>query len=633
VRQLAARRHGVAVGPTLALVLVLLAPPGRGQDLAVQQGETGGISVTFALAAIGASEAPAAGHDVAFTFTLATGANRTPLRGARPAAWLVRSAPGASVDERRCNAEAAALVGGTTLAIPALDLNAFYVLSLSDDAGIEVTDPRIGFSGSRLIGLVTLDAPGSDWAVSRNRGLVAVAEPAANEVALVDATDWSIKAKIPLPRPDRLVLALDERLLLSSYRVDDGDEGVAIIDLAAPETAPLRIFTGTGVTDIASDREGHLAFVSGAQTDIVSIIDLSERKLVGAVATGHRPVMLAYSPLARRVYAAAADGTVTAIGGPPPAVLATIAGPPGIAALRFVPGGRFALATSPADGVVAVIDAATDRIVQSLTFSGEPDAIAFSDHVAYIRHRLDEFVEAMPLEQIGVEGSVPNVIRVGAGQLSLGATQLPARADAMAPVPNGDGLMIANPGDRAIYYYREGMAAPAGSFATYREPRAVAVIDRSLRETEPGIYRTIGRLPRAGSYDVVLYLDSPRAVYCFGMRVDGDANGGIEAAAPPQMRDLALGAPPLAGHELPLRFRLVDPESGAPVSGLADVRVLSFRVPGSDASRSRAVPSADGTYEGVIVPPRPGAYYVFVEAPSVALAPTAGRLVMVGSAP
>ena len=39
-----------------------------------------------------------------------------------------------------------------------------------------------------------------------------------------------------------------------------------------------------------------------------------------------------------------------------------------------------------------------------------------------------------------------------------------------------------------IYYYSEGMAAPMGNFQNYRRvPRAVKVVDRSLREEARGL--------------------------------------------------------------------------------------------------------------------------------------------------
>ena len=302
----------------------------------------------------------------------------------------------------------------------------------------------------------------------------------------------------------------------------------------------------------------------------------------------------------------------------------------GIAALRFAPGGRFLLAASPEAGQVVVLDTATNRIVQRIEIAGQPDAIGFSDRVVYIRRRASEFVDAFPLDQIGNEGRTPTAISVGVGQMALGAVSAAARADVMAPVPGGDGMVIANPGDRAIYYYREGMAAPSGSLSTYgREPRAVQILDRRLREAEPGVYRTIGRLPRAGSYDVVFYLDTPRLVQCFEARIEGDSAGTESAAATPEVTDMVLGGAPRAGTPLALQFRLVNPQTGAPMSSVSDARVVSFAIPGRNAARSMARPLGDGAYEAEVTVPEPGNYYVFVEAPSVALAPAAGRLVAV----
>src|ERR1041384_427730 len=64
-----------------------------------------------------------------------------------------------------------------------------------------------------------------------------------------------------------------------------------------------------------------------------------------------------------------------------------------------------------------------------------------------------------------------------------------------------------------IYYYSEGRAAPMGNFQNYRRvPRAVKVVDRSLREEARGIYSTTARLPKEGVYNVSLLLDSPRVV-------------------------------------------------------------------------------------------------------------------------
>jgi YVTN family beta-propeller protein len=630
--RLARRRNSASI--VAAFALVQLVACGDAAAAGAEPVEAAGIHIAFALSALKSDAAPAAGRDAAFAFTLTTGTNGAPLRGAKPAAWLVPHAPGASLDERQCRRVAASFVRGASLAVPAVDLNTFYVLALGGDASVSIIDPRIGFGGSRLIGLATFDANAVDWALTPDQTVLAVAEPSADQIALIDTRDWSIKARIAVPGAARLALTPDGRLLLASYRVASGghevESGVAVVDLAAPATASSRIATGAGPHDIAVDAGGHFAFVSNAGTDTVSVIDLAAKQVARTVPTGRRPVALAYSALARRAYAAAEDGSVTAVAAASSTPVATIAGPSGIAALRFAPGGRFLLAASPEAGQVVVLDTATDRIVQRIELAGQPDAIGFSDRVVYIRRRASEFVEAFPLDQIGSEGRTPSAVSVGVGQLALGAVSAPTRGDVMAPVPGGDGMVIASPGDRAIYYYYEGMAAPSGSLSTYgREPRALQILDRRLREAEPGVYRTVGRLPRAGTYDVVLYIDTPRIVQCFEARIDRDSADEEAAAATPLVTDLVLTGTPRAGEPLALQFRLVNPQTGTPMNGVRDARVLSFAIPGHSAARNLARPLGDGAYQAEVTVPVAGNYYVFVEAPSVALAPAAGRIVAV----
>jgi YVTN family beta-propeller protein len=631
--RLARRRNSASI--VAAFALVQFAACGDAAAAGAEPAEASGIHIAFALSALKSDAVPAAGRDAAFAFTFTTGDNAAPLRGAKPAAWLVPHPPGASLDKRQCRRVAASFVRGASLAVPAVDLNTFYVLTLGGDASVSVIDPRIGFvGGSRLIGLATFDANAVDWALTPDQTVLAVAEPSADQVALIDTRDWSIKTRIAVPGAARLAPTPDGRLLLVSYRVASGgsemESGVAVVDLTAPTAVVSRIATGAGPHDITVDAEGRFAFVSNAGADTVSVIDVAARQIARTVPTGHRPVALAYSALARRAYAAAEDGRITAVGATSSAPVATIAGPRGIAALRFAPGGRFLLAASPEAGQVVVLDTATDRIVQRIELAGQPDAIGFSDRVVYIRRRASEFVEAFPLDQIGSEGRIPSAVSVGVGQLALGAISAPTRADAMAPVPGGDGMVIASPGDRAIYYYREGMAAPSGSLSTYgREPRAVQILDRRLREAEPGVYRTVGRLPRAGTYDVVLYIDTPRIVQCFEARIDRDSADEEGAVATPLVTDLVLTGTPRAGAPLALQFRLVDPQTGTPMNGVRDARVLSFAIPGQSAARSMARPLGDGAYQAEVTVPAPGNYYVFVEAPSVALAPAAGRIVAV----
>ncbi len=67
------------------------------------------------------------------------------------------------------------------------------------------------------------------------------------------------------------------------------------------------------------------------------------------------------------------------------------------------------------------------------------------------------------------------------------------------------------------------MAAPTGRLREFdAQPRALMVVDRSLRETSAEEYHTVGRLRRPGRYNVVFFLDSPRTAHCFEVEVEPD---------------------------------------------------------------------------------------------------------------
>jgi len=212
------------------------------------------------------------------------------------------------------------------------------------------------------------------------------------------------------------------------------------------------------------------------------------------------------------------------------------------------------------------------------------------------------------------------VSRFPAGQKAPGESPSTSIAAAIVPAPGEGSVLVANPADKMIYYYSEGMAAPMGSFQNYkRDPRALLVLDNSLRETERGIYTSTVRLIAPGHYDVVFLLDAPRLTHCFEMSV-------ADNPALPKKTDTAVKIEPLdnkalanAGERFTLRFKVVDSKSGSAKSNLQDITVLAFLAPGIWQQRELAKPGADGVYEMSFVPPEPGVYYIFFQSPSLGL--------------
>ncbi|MFZ2224385.1 MAG: hypothetical protein WAV26_06830 [Candidatus Deferrimicrobium sp.] len=106
------------------------------------------------------------------------------------------------------------------------------------------------------------------------------------------------------------------------------------------------------------------------------------------------------------------------------------------------------------------------------------------------------------------------------------------------------------------------MNTPMGNFRGYgHSPRGVGTVNRSLKETEPGLYTGRVRIPVAGIYDVALFLDTPSLVPCFSARAEENP----ELRKPGTATDieyLAKDRNILVADNVALRFRLTDALTG-----------------------------------------------------------------------
>jgi hypothetical protein len=214
-----------------------------------------------------------------------------------------------------------------------------------------------------------------------------------------------------------------------------------------------------------------------------------------------------------------------------------------------------------------------------------------------------------------------DTVRFPGGQLAPGSSSnFASNADAFVAAPESGSMLLANPADKMIYYFAEGMAAPMGNFQNYgRVPRAVRVVDRSLREETPGVYKVLAKLPKEGDYDVSLLLDSPRIVHCF--KASARANPAIkqDQRTAVQIEYLNKDRSMRAGEDYKIRFRLTDKETKRSKSDLRDVGALVMLVPGFWQNRDMAQSVGDGVYELNVKVPEPGVYFVFIESRSLGI--------------
>src|SRR6185369_10713495 len=359
------------------------------------------------------------------------------------------------------------------------------------------------------------------------------------------------------------------------------------------------------------------AFVTNTDTRTVSVIDVRKLAILKQIKVGRYPATIAFSSLSKTAYVAVEDEGILAIGGPEHDVIARIPTEPGVSVLGIPPSGHYGFALNPKKSSVYVFDLSSNRVVQTVPVGPGSDQISFTQQFAYVRSTGSEFVTMIRLSDIGKEAAVT---KFPAGQRAPAESPSRSHAASIVAAPEDGAVLVANPADKMIYYYTDGMAAPMGSFQNYkRAPRALLVMDNSLRETERGVYSTTVRLNAPGQYDVAFLLDSPRVINCFELTIAENPNAPKKPETTVKIEPLAKEAVANAGSPFSVRFKVTDLKTGNAKTDLHDLNVLVFLAPGIWQQRELAKPLGEGVYETSFVPPSAGVYYVFFQSASLGL--------------
>jgi hypothetical protein len=603
----------------LALLLALALPataPAQGASTEAPwtaQRTAAGIALELELGGVpgGAAEGPVA-HATARLRLDLHDTSGAPLDGAEPAAWMRRrhgNGPEA------CGEQVARYLSGDLFSRADVDWNVYYILTLNHDATISVVDPLFGFGGSRALALVLLESPGADWVLVEGAtgGRLFVSQPEAGKVAVVRTDTWEVERQLEVgPGVGRLRLQDDGAFVWALY-----PGGLVALETSRGELAGELSLAAPGSDFVLGPEDATTAYVLEPALGGVEVLDLATRRSLGRVATGTAPRTLAASPLSGAVWVGHRDGRLAAVDLGPggPRLRQQLDTGLAIHSLRFAPGGRLGFVLAPEANTLAILDTARGRIVQQGPMAGAPDQVNFSDELAYVRDRRSEQVLMVPLDTAGIEGTPLQAADFPGGSLPPSPSPLdpPVLAPSFARAPGASAMVVANPRDTAIYFYKEGMAAPMGHFTNQgRRPLAVLVVDRSLRGTGPGVYETFARLEGPGTYDLAVFLDAPRLVECFTVEVASEE--ATEEIAPPRLRLAAGGVELLPGGGVELELE-GEARPGRPwperlvllanrVAGGWHRRLVAERVDGTDE-----VPR----FKVRIVPGPPGEYLVWSE--------------------
>jgi YVTN family beta-propeller protein len=549
-------------------------------------------------------------------FRITDEATGKPVQRLAPGAWMdVGEAlhDRAGAEQKSCKDKIGLYLKGAVGIRPLIDLNSYYVVVMNSDASVTVIDPTVSMAGSTsTLAQIRLPGPGADWARGADGNRLFVAMPSAGKVAAVDTTLFKLAATAAAgAAPTRIVLQPDGRYLWIGNDTRDATSGVTVLDAESLKTLAT-VPTGRGHHEIALSADSRWALVTNRDSGTVTLIDVRTLKAVRTLPLGEVPMSAAYSTLSKAFYVA--DGKGGAVHVLRPEALKDerkVGLKSGIGPMKFTPDGRFLFALNTPEDLVHVIDIATNTAVHAIPIQAQPFQVEFTREFAYVRALGSERVSMIALASLG-RGKTPRVQSFAAGALPPKAGGTLVLASSMAPAAGEAGVLVVNPSDNSTYFYMEGMNAASSNYqARGSSARAVTVIDRALKEIEPGVYGATVKLPAAGRFDVAFSLDSPKLLHCFSTQVAEDpelAKGrqGVEVQYLFGQRGVAPGS------TAAFRFRILDKGSRRPVAGLNDVRVMSYRAPGQNRIEVPAAEVEPGVYEAQVRIGDAGAYYVYV---------------------
>lgn len=565
------------------------------------------------------------GNFAAIQFRVKDATTGAPLPALRPSVWidLKKEIKGDKETESlTCKDKIGLYMQGTLGYRPDMDLNSYFILSLNNDGTIAVTNPIITLRGiTQLHAMIYLKRPGEDWVLSQDQKRLFVSMPRADQVAVVNTETFKVSKEIPAgSNPFRLALQPDGKYVWVGNNSPEREKsGVTVIDAENLDVA-AHIPTGPGHHEIAFTEDSLYAFVTNRREGTVSVIDVRKLKKLKDIHVGAEPVSIAYSPLAKSVYVAnEGDGTVVEVDGMKHEVAGRIRVRPGLKAIRFSPGGRLGFVANSREDQIYIFDVSTREILHTVGVGKEPDQISFTKAFAYIRSKGSVEVSLIPLNGLDRVGTAP-VARIPAGQNPPGSSPYHAVADAIVPTPEEGHALIANPADRMIYYYMEGMSVPMGSFRSYGRyaQRAVLILDRSIRETGQGTYTSRIRIPASGTYQVAFLLDTPRILHCFEFSAKKNPALARKERSLPRIEFLTGDKTAIAGKKVNLTFKITDPsrEDGSP-SAISDLLIRATLAPGVWSQQYPAKRREGNIYEIDFTPPQKGVYYINVASPSL----------------
>ncbi len=561
-------------------------------------------SASVSLSVTGPDGAAArAGEEARIEVTVTDRATGAPVSGLEMAGWMLLRRNAQVAAEMPCDAKARLFTQGRVTQRPDVDLNAARLLVLARSGMVAVVNPQVDFTITQMEGVIPLPGVPADWALSEDGSSLFVSLPVAADVAVIDTRGFRMSNLIELPKgsvPTTLLpLPGGALAVVLSAR---GTLTIARPDGSGP-TAPVGI--GAGPTALAE--AAGILYAASADGKVTAIdATTGQVRASAALPAGEPSLSVAKDGSALYVASRTAAG-IQILDARTLASRGTIEAAPGVTAFALTPKGSHLIALDGDTSRMLLADLKEGRVVDEARVADAPVEIAVSHDYAYVRGLEGDHFTVVELADL--ERGTISPVEVQSASSPVVRREALAKARLVAPY--GHGALVSNPDERVAYYYMEGMNTPMGTVPLPApDVQGTMTVDRGLRETAPGVYTTSATLPFAGTYDVPLVLGNARHTTCLVATAEPGAPAPSDNVASPVI--LSLAPDDVAPGPESIVIRIADTGTGAPMDGLTDVVVLAYNVGANWQARSRARDLGDGRYEARWDFPRAGQYRLSV---------------------
>lgn len=478
-----------------------------------------------------------------------------PATGAAPRGLLLRAwARPVAADNPTCAKAAQNFRSTRRTPLGSIDMNGVLVTTVNRDASVSVIDPKLNFYSSNLIAAHVLDAQPAAIAMDR-RDMRMLAGFPNGRIEAVDVAG-----------PDREVIAqglgaISALAVAPNGRIWVGTaDGLIALSAAgavlerSPLPGPLRLLR-------SDDPESPLLIAATSEGRALMIEAASGRRIMQAAF----PAPLAsVAPIGDQGMIAVQDGVITAeiryADAPETAVPVELGAP--FQRIATDPSGRIALAWTPGDSLVALVDLALGRVVQQVSLDhATVSEVTFTDNAAYLLSHDGGYVGALDLATVALGRTA--VLR----QINLGFRSAPPEGDTRLIVPlfPAPQIMAVSPEAQTGWLIEElasSVEMPPMDSVRLRGgvPAQVHILDRSFDEVAPGLFEAAWAFG-AGDWELVLTTDLGDVSTCVPFHI----RGAVERA---HLEPVSLipesGTPAIAGQDYDLRFQVRNAK-GAPV--------------------------------------------------------------------